>query len=321
MYIHTHIYIWFIYTNRNCTVCLTPVLVRLVQAARGHRKPRALCSNGFPSSVSLRLGPCKMHVPVSFCRIQPRAARHLRQQKGCPGGWEAVRVPNVPPRRGRRINSTCTPGRTTLTHRCMDCLCQWVFCCFLSPRNTVTPVLLSACIRDALIFFPLSPTTKFWVMLPFTSHPRPQLTRSLAGHPDFAACVPRAGTRRFAGANPRAGDWLGSVLSAALRGSGAASLAGAHQPNSLRVSKLMLSYANTISASLKLNTSGSCLIWSCRHCLAVDGCDHRLQIAVIPFLWGKPVSNQEVAVILAPTGHISGVVSCPVGCLNPTTWA
>lgn len=51
-------------------------------------------------------------------------------------------------------------------------------------------------------------------------------------------------------------------------------------------------------------------------CLTVDGCDHGLQIAVIPFLWGKPVSNKEVVVILALTRHISRVVSCPLGCLS-----
>lgn len=76
----------------------------------------------------------------------------------------------------------------------------------------------------------------------------------------------------------------------------------------------MLFYTGRISASLKLNTSGSCLIWSYRHCLAVDSCDHGLQIAVIPFLWGNCVSNKEASLILALTRHISWVVSCPAGC-------
>lgn len=59
-----------------------------------------------------------------------------------------------------------------------------------------------------------------------------------------------------------------------------------------------------------------CLIWSHRHCLAVDSCDHGLHFAAIPFLWGNHVSNKEAWLILALTHHISGAVSCPVGWLS-----
>lgn len=139
----------------------------------------------------------------------------------------------------------------------------------------------------------------------------PQLTSSLVGPSSFAVYISSAVTGRICWfrwhSSPHSCDGRWGALSQLHVGGW-----GIHPP----VYKVMLFSTSTISESLKLNSSGSCLVWSYSHCLAVDSCDHGLQIAVCPFLWGNPVSNKEASLILAPTLRISWVISCPEGCLS-----